>query len=72
MELKPNVPGDQRETLLEKDTQKVGRVPLLSKDIRWALSLVPDPLESLVLTDPNEGKLHPGRVRAARRGRDEG
>lgn len=42
------------------------------KDVWWALSPVPDPLESLVLTDPSEGKLHPGRVRAARRRRDEG
>lgn len=54
VELKPNVPGDLRETLCEEDTQQVVRVPLSSKDVRWALSLVPDPLESLVLTDPSE------------------
>lgn len=72
VELKPNVPGDLREILCEEYTQQVVRVPFSSKDVRWALSLVPGPLESLVLTDPSEGKLHPRRVRAARLGRDEG
>lgn len=56
----------------QEDTQQVAVMPLSSKDVRWALSPVTDSRESLVLTDSSKGKLHPGRVRAERRGRDEG
>lgn len=72
MQLKANVPEDLRETLCQEDTQQVAVMPLSSKDVRWALSPVTDPPESLVLTDPSKGKLHPGRMRAERRGQDEG